>query len=161
MDNYKCERIYPMQITPTKIPTEKHWQLYLRADPSERLIQKYLQTGFAFEIDDNREPIGVIILTPQSENELEIKNIAVAEGHENQGIATQLLKYARHFAKFHGYETLTIGTGSTSFKQLYLYQKLGFRITEVKKDFFVKNYSEPIYENGLHLQDMILLRQKI
>jgi hypothetical protein len=50
-----------------------------------------------------------------------------------------------------------VGTGSTGVEQLYLYQKCGFRMTHIDRDFFVRHYSEPIVENGLVLRDMVRL----
>lgn len=102
-------------------------------------------------------PIAVMVLQELTSDKLEIKNIAVDPRLENQGIATRLLQDAVHFAKVHHYQQLQIGTGSTSFKQLYLYQKIGFRVTEIKRNFFVKNYVQPIHENGLLLRDMLVL----
>lgn len=150
-----------MKIILTEKITEEHWQLYLLADPSKTLVEKYLQAGDAFEVRENGSLVGVIILLAQNESELEIKNIAVAENWENHGIATGMIQFAEKFAKDHDFQSLTIGTGSTSFKQLYLYQKMGFRIFQIKRDFFIKNYSEPIYENGLHLRDMLMLNLKL
>lgn len=34
---------------------------------------------------------------------------------------------------------------------------MGFRISHVQKDFFVKNYKYSIHENGLLLRDMLVL----
>lgn len=45
--------------------------------------------------------------------------------------------------------------------QLYLYQKCGFRMTSIDRDFFVRHYAEPIIENGLVLKDMVRLSQDI
>ena len=59
------------------------------------------------------------------------------------------------------YQTIEIGTGSTSFAQLYLYQKCGFRVVNIDRDFFVDNYDDPIIENKLILRDMIRLEKKI
>ena len=37
------------------------------------------------------------------------------------------------------------------------YQRYGFRVTSIDHDFFVKNYPEPIFENGIQLFDMSLI----
>lgn len=150
-----------LKIRPVDHLTAAHWQLLLLADPSKTLVQHYLQAGRAFEAINADQLAAVMVLKENSAAELEIKNIAVEPRLENQGIATSLLSYAISWAESHHYQRVIIGTGSTSFKQLYLYQKLGFRITSIKKDFFVNNYQQPIHENGLLLRDMLLLTRKL
>ena len=137
--------------------TDDHWKLLLLADPSKDLVERYLQSGKTFEFRKNTNLAAIMVLKEVSQFKLEIKNIAVNPTFENQGIATRLLKYAFCYAKKHQYQQVLIGTGSTSFKQLYLYQKMGFRISYIKRDFFVKNYKYLIHENGLLLRDMLVL----
>lgn len=137
--------------------TAAHWRLLLLADPSRELVQRYLRTGRTFALVGDAGPVAVMVLQEISSAKLEVKNIAVDPKFENRGLATRLLRYAIRFAGEGHYRQLLIGTGSTSFKQLYLYQKMGFRITRVKRDFFVENYQQPIHENGLLLRDMLVL----
>lgn len=137
--------------------TSEHWRLLLLADPSKHLVQNYLQMGQVFDIKKDDRPIAILVLEAVSERGLEIKNIAVDPRFENQGFASRLLYFAIQYSKNHKYQQLQIGTGSTSFKQLYLYQKFGFRVTDIKQDFFTKNYKQPIYENRLLLKDMLVL----
>ena len=36
------------------------------------------------------------------------------------------------------------------------YQKLGFNMTEIRRDYFTQNYPEPIWENGIQCKHMIM-----
>ncbi len=150
-----------MKVTKTNAVTAAHWQLFLRADPSRELVADYLNQGEVFEIRKGTRLAATIILLPLSAGQLEIKNIAVAPQLENQGLAKVLLNFAKRYAHEHHYRELIVGTGSTSFKQLYLYQEVGFRVTGVKRNFFVDHYHQPIWENHLHLRDMIVLKMKV
>jgi hypothetical protein len=47
-----------------------------------------------------------------------------------------------------------VGTGTFGY-QLAFYQRHGFRVTSIDRDFFIKNYSEPIFEDGIQLFDML------
>ena len=47
-------------------------------------------------------------------------------------------------------------TGNSSLGELAFYQKSGFRITGVKRDFFA-DYDPPIFENGIRCLDMVIL----
>lgn len=145
------------ELRPVEQVTAAHWRLLLLADPSKALVQRYLRAGRTFALVGDAGPTAVIVLQKIAPAKLEIKNIAVDPKFENHGLATRMLQYAICFASEGHYRQLLIGTGSTSFKQLYLYQKIGFRITHVKRDFFVENYPQPIYENGLLLRDMLVL----
>jgi ribosomal protein S18 acetylase RimI-like enzyme len=59
------------------------------------------------------------------------------------------------------YKIIQIGTGNSSVKQVGLYQRCGFRITGIDKDFFIKHYSEPIFEDGIQCRDMIRMEQEL
>ena len=72
-------------------------------------------------------------------------NIAVDERQHGRGIGRQLIEHAIGHAREQGYKTIEIGTGNSGIGQLALYQKCGFRITGVDRDFFNRNYSEAIY----------------
>ncbi|PRX28312.1 acetyltransferase (GNAT) family protein [Orenia metallireducens] len=89
---------------------------------------------------------------------IEIVNIAIKEDYQSKGLGKLLLKDAIKKALAYGAKILEIGTANSSIFQLALYQKLGFRITGIDKDFFLKHYDEPIYENGIQCLDMIRLQ---
>ncbi len=55
-----------------------------------------------------------------------------------------------------GARRLEVGTGTFGY-QLTWYQRNGFRVFAVERDFFLANYEEPIYENGIQLKDMLRL----
>lgn len=88
-------------------------------------------------------------------------NVAVVEGQHSRGIGKQLVLDAIKVAKTKGYKTIEIGTGNSSIGQLALYQKCGFRINGVDMDFFIRNYSERIFENGIQCRDMVRLSQDL
>lgn len=150
-----------IKVTKTSKITAEHWQLFLHADPSRELVADYLSQGIVFEVRKGSTIAATIVMLPLNAGQLEIKNLAVAPQLENQGLAKVLLNFAKHYARDHHYRELIVGTGSTSFKQLYLYQEVGFRITGVKRNFFVDHYHNPIWENHLQLRDMIVLKMKV
>ncbi len=88
-------------------------------------------------------------------------NVAVAEEFHGQGIGKKLVKHAIQTAKDKGYQTIEVGTGNSSIGQLALYQKCGFRISGVDRDFFIRHYEEEIFENGIQCVDMIRLSQDL
>nr|WP_286183601.1 GNAT family N-acetyltransferase [Bacillus sp. ISL-55] len=134
------------------------WNLLLLADPSQYLVSQYLDKGLCYVVEsENEVTIGVIVLVPVSNHIIEIMNLAVDETHQGKGIGNLLLKHGIRTAAEKGYTTVEIGTGNSSINQLALYQKVGFRITGVDHDFFIRNYEEPIFEHGIQCRDMIRL----
>ena len=131
--------------------------LLLEADPSEELVREYCSNGFVYESAVDDELMGVYVLLPLTDGIVEIKNIAVAEDARGQGYGKRLIQHALSEAERLGFGNVEIGTGNSSVDQLMLYQKCGFRIDSIDRDFFTRNYPEPIFENGIHCRDMIRL----
>jgi ribosomal protein S18 acetylase RimI-like enzyme len=132
------------------------WDLLLMADPSKEAIERYLdnaETHLAF-IDN--ELVGVLVITNDS-GITELKNITVAEKHRGKGIGKLLVQHAIEQARSAKASRIEVGTGNSSLLQLSLYQKCGFKIVGVEKEFFIKNYKKPIFENGIQCMDMIRL----
>lgn len=135
--------------------------LLLEADPSERLVKQYLEQGECYIAEQEEETVGVFVLLPTKSDTVELINIAVAEQHQGKGIGKVLVMDAIKKAKQQGYGVIEVGTGNSSIGQLALYQKCGFRITGIDKDFFTINYDEEIVENGIACVDMIRLSQQL
>lgn len=137
------------------------YDLLLLADPSREMIDTYIRHSRVYValISDIR--VGVYVLTPLDAKKAEVKNIAVHESWQGRGLGKQLLADAAVKARELGFETLVIGTGNSSVAQLYLYQRSGFEITAIRKDFFVQHYPEPIYENGIACKHMIVLEKEL
>ncbi|WP_342548797.1 GNAT family N-acetyltransferase [Paenibacillus sp. FSL P2-0089] len=138
-------------------PTE----LLLLADPSPKLVEDYVARGQCFVAEADQQVVGVYVLLPTRPETAELVNIAVNEEFQGQGIGKQLVNHAIQEARRLGFKTLEIGTGNSSIGQLALYQKCGFRITGIDRDFFIRHYSEEIYENGMQVVDMIRLSQDL
>lgn len=137
------------------------YELLLSADPSPVMVASYVNRALKFAAQIDHKLVGVLLLLPTHPQTLEIVNLAVSQCHQNQGIGTQLLQFAENWAHQKHYRTLEIATGSTSFGPLYLYQKQGFRITSIERDFFSQHYPQTIWENKLILKDLIRLQKTL
>lgn len=60
-----------------------------------------------------------------------------------------------------GCAEILICTAYFAIMQLNFYQKMGYELFRVIKDFFITNYPEPVFENGKQLKDMLMLRKKL
>lgn len=149
----KIRELHPNETPPL--------DLLLLADPSRQIVEEYLNRGSCFVAEDGKVIIGVFVLLPTRPGTVELVNIAVAEGCQGEGVGKRLVLAAIDEARSTGYKTLEIGTGNSSIGQLALYQKCGFRIVGVDRDFFIKHYTEEIFENGIPCRDMIRLSQDL
>nr|WP_251030195.1 GNAT family N-acetyltransferase [Bacillus sp. ISL-35] len=132
--------------------------MLLLADPSRDMVSQYLDESLCYVAkSDASDTLGVIVLLPIGGHSIEIKNLAVAEPAQGKGIGKSLIAHGTQMARKMRYKSIEIGTGNSSINQLALYQKAGFRITGIIHDFFLRNYPEPIYENGIQCRDMIKL----
>lgn len=151
MEKNKIQLLDPKEPVP--------WDLLLLADPSKEMIQDYLPDSqlLVYRLE---EIVGVLVYQGISENEVEIKNLAVAPAYQNQKIASQLL--TAFFKEVQGkYQSALVKTGEYPPTPLALYQKFGFEIVGVQKDYFVIHLPEPIFEDGKQLKDQIILRKKL
>ncbi len=151
----------PYSIRKLKETEEAPYQLLLLADETKEAIDKYIFDSEIFVLEENNQLIALYALKAINLTQIEIKNIAVQTDFQGKGIGSFLLKDAFERAKELGFQSLLIGTGDASLKQLALYQRVGFKKHDVIKDFFIDNYPEPIFENGIQLKDMIVLEKKI
>lgn len=131
--------------------------LLLAADPSLEKIQQYLPTGKAIAATDaSGEIIGVCIFTVTGDSG-EINNISVLEKFQGTGTGKLLLEAAKAECRRAGLHFLTVGTGNSSLGQLAFYQKCGFEMTKIIPGYFLENYPEPIFENGIQCKHQIIL----
>lgn len=141
-----------------RIPPHQYpWELLLLADPCRDLIEKYLEDSVALGSLDQGEVRGVVVIVPLSRESWEIKNIAVSPSYQGQGLGRSLLRAALDLCEAEGAKEVWIGTGNSSLGQLGLYQKMGFRMVEIVRDFFSQHYPEEIVENGIVCRDMVRL----
>ena len=135
---------------------EAPMNLLLVADPAESVVRDYIRISHCFQAEKSGAIVGVYVLQPLDSSRFELINIAVAPKYQNQGIGTKLLNHAIRSARKLGAKQLQVGTGSFGY-QLAFYQRADFRVSSIKKDFFLKHHDKPIFELGIQLKDMIIL----
>ncbi len=133
---------------------EKYMDLLLLADEQREIVEKYLNDGVMYVIDDCGVK-GEITVTDASNGILEIKNLAIYKEFQRQGYGRRLVEFICE--KYKGsFTALQVGTGDSPLP-LPFSQSCGFKISHTVKDFFINNYDHPIVEEGVKLKDMIYL----
>jgi len=130
--------------------------MLLLADPLESKVRDYLTGATCFGAFIANELVSVCVTNTNIDGDIELFNIASLPNFQGQGIGTKLLKFVISELESRNVTKLVLGTGTFG-HQLAFYQRLGFRVNEVVINFFIDNYDEPIYENGLQHFDMLRL----
>lgn len=132
----------------------------LLADDSEKVVRDYLDQGALYKIKCGEVLAGVALIIPQSNTTMELKNIAVIPKYQGKGIGKEVLRQLTEICRMEDYQTILVGTANSSIDNIAFYQKAGFRMEAIEKDFFRK-YPEPIYEDGIRALDMIFFSKQL
>lgn len=133
-------------------------ELLLLADEQEDMIDRYLDEGRMFVLEDDGVKCEAVV-TELNATECELKNIATTPEAHGQGYGKAMIHFL--FEKFLGkYQTMYVGTGDVP-GMLDFYRKCGFHDSHRVKNFFTDNYREPIIDQGSRLVDMVYLRADI
>ena len=137
---------------------KKNLDLLLLADPEEEAIDKYINDCEIFEFYHKDILIGQGAIKQLSSTIYEIKNFAIYEKFHNCGYGKILIKLLckKYLENFKNIEILV----GTSEQGVGFYKKCGFQFSHVIKDFFITNYKQPIFENGIQCKDMFYLKFK-
>ena len=131
--------------------------LFLLADPSEKMVAKYLGRGDVYVLFADGAPACVAVVTDYGPGTCELKNLATDEALQNRGYAGQMLRYLFAVCADR-YEAMYVGT---SVQMIPFYERFGFVPSHRVENFFVDFYPEPIFENGVQCVDMEYLKRRL
>ncbi|MGD6967483.1 GNAT family N-acetyltransferase [Rossellomorea vietnamensis] len=134
--------------------------LLLMADESEEAVRSYIAEGDLYAIHFEDVLAGVILFISVNDSTVELKNLAVIPEFRGRGIGKASIKEGLAIYKNQGKDRVIVGTANSSIENIAFYQKAGFRMYEIKKDFFL-NYPEPIFEYGIRAMDMIMFEKTL
>ena len=135
-----------------------HLDLLLLADEQEDMIDRYLERGTMYVLEDDGIKAECVV-TDEGNGILELKNIAVVPDCQGKGYGKAMVDFlVRTYKK--QYTVLQVGTGDSP-STIPFYESCGFRRHHLVKNFFTDHYDHPIYENDIQLRDMVYLRKPI
>lgn len=147
-----------MTIREIKKDKKDYLSLLLLADEQEDMIDRYLDRGIMYVVDDNGVKCECVV-TDEGNGVIEIKNLATDPSHQRKGYAKTMIEYIAQEYKG-AYSILQVGTGDSPLTVPF-YEKCGFTRSHSIKNFFTDNYDHPIIECGVQLVDMIYLRRML
>ena len=135
---------------------KEYLDLLLLADEQEDMINRYLDRGRMYVLDDQGVKCECIV-TDEGKGVLEIKNIATVPAYQGRGYAKAMIEFI--IQTYRGkYVILQVGTGDSP-QTIPFYEKCGFVLSHIIPNFFTDHYDHPIDEYGVQLIDMVVLQR--
>jgi ribosomal protein S18 acetylase RimI-like enzyme len=102
------------------------------------------------------EPRAAALVIDRPDGAAELRAVAVAEPEQGSGFGSWLVDEVCDRLRDRGVPRVIVGTATSGVRQLAFYQRLGFRLTHVERDFFTaeKGYPAGLSENGIPTRDM-------
>ena len=132
--------------------------LLLQAEESERALRWGLKNlvDAVYRADEDGVLVGAATMQWRGDP-CEIMELAVAPERQRQGIGRRIVAWLIEEARRRGKSAMLVGTANSSIDNIAFYQKAGFRMDHVRKDYFWY-YRKPLYENGIQIRDMLVFR---
>lgn len=147
-----------MEIAQIANHKKQYIELLLLADEQESMIDRYLERGDLFVLDDNGVK-AVCVVTDEGDGVCELKNIAVTPDSQRQGYGKKLINHLlSHYAG--KYTRMIVGTGDVPSSTRF-YERCGFEPSHRIENFFTDNYDHPMIEDGILLKDMVYFKREI
>lgn len=145
-----------MKVKKVTKDKKEYIELLLLADEQENMIDKYLERGEMFVLDDDGIKAECVV-TKEADGIYELKNIAVSPESQRKGYGKRLIEYV--FSFYADCRQMLVGTGDVP-SSLGFYHSCGFCESHRIKNFFTDNYDHPIFEDGKQLVDMVYLKRE-
>jgi GNAT superfamily N-acetyltransferase len=132
--------------------------LLLLAEPSEPSLRWSLKnlSDAVYRLDADGELAAAATVRWEGDP-CEIVELAVAEGRHGQGLGRAMIAWLLDEARRRGKGAMEVGTSNASIGNIAFYQKCGFRMERVRKDYFWYQ-RPPIVENGIVVRDLLVFR---
>jgi ribosomal protein S18 acetylase RimI-like enzyme len=139
-------------------PAREPWIPLLELADEPEPLRVYLQEGDLYALSDpDGSPRAAILVIEDRPGVAELRAVAVAETAQGQGVGTVMIDAVLSLLAERGVRTAVVGTASSGVRQLGFYQRCGFRLSHVERDFFTaaKGYPAGLIENGIAIRDMV------
>ena len=137
---------------------ERFLPLLLLADESEPQVRSYMDKGDLYVYSTGAAAAaGLILAIPLDRDVVELKAVAVEPSLQEQGVGKRMLADVLAQLRTRGCRQVIVGTANAAIGQLAFYQKAGFRLLRIERDFFTpaRGYPEVMVDNGIRLRDMV------
>jgi ribosomal protein S18 acetylase RimI-like enzyme len=138
--------------------------LFELAEDSATELDSYIDTGRVLAAVSGPDVIGHLQLTDTDDpRQAEIKNMAVRETCQGQGVGRRLVQAAVGLVAAEGVTTLLVATAAADIGNLRFYQRQGFRMRSIERDAFTAatGYPPGLRIDGIELRDRVWLDRTV
>src|SRR4051794_40255975 len=129
-----------------------------RTPPGE--LDSYIDAGRLLVAVQGDEVVGHLQLIETGRpSKAEVKNTAVLSPLQRRGVGRALVAAAIDIARDEGRSTLIVATATADIGNLRFYQRVGFRMSAIKRDAFTEasGYVPGLHVDGIALRDRLWL----
>jgi GNAT superfamily N-acetyltransferase len=136
--------------------------LLIAAEPSERALRWGLAhlTDVTYRAELGGELVGAANMQWR-DDPCELMELAVAPGRRGQGLGRQIVAWLLDEARRRGKRAMLVGSTNAAIGNIAFYQRCGFRMHEVRRDYFSyyeRHSGGPVFEHGIQVRDMLVFR---
>lgn len=145
--------------------------ILLLAEESQTVLEEVLRDQISddgiFALYDGNDPAAVATVDWRGDApDAEIVHLAVAPTKQRRGLGSKLIRHVVNLCRSRGKKSLVVGTADVGVGNIKFYLRQGFRMDEVKRDYFVKRYgwnpdAPEVFEDGIPLRDAIFFRMEL
>lgn len=155
---------YDVRIETYRGSRESLRALFELAEDSAAELDSYIDTGRVLVAVSGDEIIGHLQLTGTGDpRQAEIKNMAVREACQGQGVGRRLIQAAADLVAAESVTTLLVATAAADIGNLRFYQRQGFRMRSIERDAFTAatGYPPGLLIDGIELRDRVWLDREV
>ena len=151
--HWKTGELAPLEVRKISAGKKAYLPLLLEADPSEKMIDKYLEKSEMYVLMINGQAASVAVVGQVDEQVCELYNLATAPGLRGKGYASRLVK---HLIRLYQPRCKRMLVG-TSKELMPFYERFGFAYSFTREGFFLDEGYAGVQFDEEDLQDMQVL----
>ena len=141
------------------------WVELLELADEPAALRRDLDDGTLFGVVDDASgrPRAAVLTVDRSTVSAELRAVAVAEDVQGTGLGSWLVAEVCERLQARGIRRVVVGTATSGIRQLGFYQRLGFRLSRIERDFFSaeRGYPAGLSENGIPTRDMAWMDREL
>jgi ribosomal protein S18 acetylase RimI-like enzyme len=146
-------------------PDRERWVPLLSLADEEEPLRRCLQDGALHGVVERGtgRPRAAVLVIDRRDGSAELRTVVVAEADQGTGLGSWLVAEACRVLRASGVRRVVVGTASSGVRQLAFYQRLGFRLSRIERDFFTpaRGYPPDLSENGISSRDMVWMDRSL
>ena len=139
-------------------PDRLDWIPLLELADEPGPLRTYLGDGDLYGfVGPSGEPLAAILAIDDDSGAAELRAVAVAEATQGKGVGTLMVNTVLFVLAQRGARRSIVGSASSGVRQLAFYQRCGFRLSHIERDYFTpeKGYPADLAEDGIPIRDMV------